>query len=680
MGFKDILNNSLVDFLIIFILIFGISRFRTPPGAKLGNRTAAFAMFCAVLLVVARHGIHDPVAVIITLAIGTAAGLLLAKSVNMIQIPAMVAFQHGAGGVAAFLVSFVELTSTGKSHALINEISGILGLVIGAATFSGSMIASGKLSNKLKPTPTIIRFHSPVALLILLSIVATATISLFLPQQQGALALVILIFLSVALGIIVSIRIGGADMPVLISFLNAAAGLAAAFCGMIIENKLLIACGATVTASGSILTHVMCKAMNRNLFRIFIPRKVTPAAKSAASKTVVYSEPVSQPGVGGDKNASDPISAAARIALEAKSVIIIPGYGMALAQAQGEVVALANLLIDMGKEVRFAVHPVAGRMPGHMHVLLAEAEIEYGLLNEMDNINKDFKNTDMVLIVGACDVVNPSAISVEGTPISGMPILNAVEAKHIICCNFDTNPGYSGVQNLLYEMDKTILLLGDAKETVGLLNTKLNGSGHTFPLESKDSNMTTIEKAVQTLSHAKHVIFVPGYGMALAQAQFKVVELAELLEKNGAVVNFAVHPIAGRMPGHMHVLLAEAEVNYEQLKEMDAINPEFINTDAVVVVGACDVINPAATNVENTPISGMPILSVSDARNVIVCNFDEKPGYSGVANPIYTESKTTCLFGDAKVTVTSLINALKTTITILCLSLFPVLSQLRSTL
>ncbi len=192
--------------------------------------------------------------------------------------------------------------------------------------------------------------------------------------------------------------------------------------------------------------------------------------------------------------------------------------------------------------------------------------------------------------------------------------------------------------------------------------------------------MTTIEKAVQTLSHAKHVIFVPGYGMALAQAQFKVVELAELLEKNGAVVNFAVHPIAGRMPGHMHVLLAEAEVNYEQLKEMDAINPEFINTDAVVVVGACDVINPAATNVENTPISGMPILSVSDARNVIVCNFDEKPGYSGVANPIYTESKTTCLFGDAKVTVTSLINALKTTITILCLSLFPVLSQLRSTL
>ncbi len=656
MGLNIILNNSLIDFLIIFILIYGISRFRNPPGAKVGNRTAAFALFSAVLLVIARHGIHDPVAVVITLLIGSAAGLYLAKTVNMIQIPAMVAFQHGAGGVAAFLVSFVELTSVGKTHAAMNEISGILGLVIGAATFSGSMIASGKLSNKLKQTPQNIRFHSHIALAVLISIIALGAMSFHLPQQQDKMIFVSMIVLSAAFGVIVSIRIGGADMPVLISFLNASAGLAAAFCGMIIENKLLIACGATVTASGSILTHVMCKAMNRKLIWIFIPRKTVTAKKAPGAKNV--STAVTAPRAVKDesKSPSDPIATAARLALEADNVIIIPGYGMAIAQAQSEVAAFAKLMSEMKKKVRFAIHPVAGRMPGHMNVLLAEAEVEYEMLFEMDDINQDFKHTDLVLIVGACDVVNPSAISVEGTPISGMPILRANDSKNVICCNFDTNPGYSGVRNLLYEMDKTILLLGDAKQTVGRLIERVrSGVAETIPEDEKKPT-SNYEKAAQTLTSAKSVIIVPGYGMAIAQAQFKVAEMARLLEKNNTVVNFAVHPVAGRMPGHMHVLLAEAEVDYEKLKEMDVINPMFKDADVVLVVGACDVINPSAIRIENTPISGMPVLSVIDAKNILICNYDEKPGYSGVDNPLYRERKTTCLFGDARETITKLIS------------------------
>jgi len=285
------------------------------------------------------------------------------------------------------------------------------------------------------------------------------------------------------LGWVLAIRVGGADMPVLISFLNASAGLAAAFCGVIIGSQLLVAFGATVAASGSVLTHVMCRAMNRSLFNVF--KGLAPPRKSAGAvkgETLLSFVPVGEvdggPGgpagedpVGGPESAvaSEAVPAAERAVAalrEAKTVIIVPGYGMALGQAQFQVVKLARRLAAGGADVKFAIHPVAGRMPGHMNVLLAEAEASYDDLIEMDDINPRFKDTDLVLIVGASDVVNPAATTTEDTPISGMPILHVDESKQVVVCNLDDRPGYSGVPNLLYGRPGVILLFGDAAPTV----------------------------------------------------------------------------------------------------------------------------------------------------------------------------------------------------------------------
>ena len=460
--------NQLIDFAVIGILILGIWQFRAPRSARFGNLTAAFALLCAFVLVLTRNGIIDTGIVVISLLVGSAAGYAVARVVNMIQIPSMVAFQHGAGGIAAFLISFVELTRGAHELGLMNRISGILGLMIGSLTFSGSMIAAAKLANKMKQTPQILPAHSYLVLMNLLAILGLGIAALYVPSGIRLYLFLALIALSAAFGIIFSIRIGGADMPVLISFLNATAGLAAAFCGMIIENKLLIACGATVAASGSILTHVMCKAMNRSLFRVFVPisekKKTAPvSAEDIAATDLSGCDPTLDIR---QVNPENNFEKAIEIARDAKKVIIIPGYGMALAQAQFEVVSFAKKLIDMGKDVKFAIHPVAGRMPGHMNVLLAEADVDYDMLVEMDTVNPEFKETDFTLIVGACDVVNPAAINVDGTPISGMPILHAHEAKNVVCCNFDDKPGYSGVKNPLYESSNTVMLPGDAKKTV----------------------------------------------------------------------------------------------------------------------------------------------------------------------------------------------------------------------
>lgn len=469
------MSPLLTDIAISLILILGISQFRTPRGARFGNLTAAFALLCATAIVLVRQ---PPIAVSLLLigaASGIAIGWLLAVRVNMIQIPAMVAFQHGMGGVAAVLVSFVELTrATGEPLAAMAEISAILGLAIGAATFSGSLIASGKLANRLRQTPVVLPNHNAVfaslaGAVVLLMIVAGVVSAPALMR----LVCVLVIGAAVALGIVVAIRIGGADMPVLISFLNATAGLAAALCGIAIGNRLLIVCGATVAASGSILTHVMCRAMNRHLLSILAgpwqqrqPGATATASPSPAKPAAV--EPVAAPiqTPAAPAEPADPFARALAITRSAQRVIIIPGYGMALAEAQEEVSHLADKLIGLGKEVVFAVHPVAGRMPGHMHVLLAEAEVDYGLIRELQDVNPQFAQADLALVVGACDVVNPAAIQRPDTPISGMPILLAHEAKNIIVCNLDARPGYSGVDNPLYQDPRTILLLGDAKATL----------------------------------------------------------------------------------------------------------------------------------------------------------------------------------------------------------------------
>jgi NAD/NADP transhydrogenase beta subunit len=415
---------------------------------------------------------------------------------------------------------------------------------------------------------------------------------------------------------------------------------------------MLIACGATVAASGSILTYVMCKAMNRGLMNVFVGIKRANVAKVPSNKLLSGVKTEEAPA--GAAQAEGGVKGADRIARDAKSVIVIPGYGMALAHAQFKVVELMKVFEGMGKTVKFAIHPVAGRMPGHMNVLLAEADVPYDKLYEMDDINPEFPETDLALIIGACDVVNPAAIRTEGTPISGMPILNAHEAKHVIVCNLDEKPGYSGVENPLYEEERAILLFGDAKETLDKLLSGVKTEEAPAGAAQAEGGVKGADRIARD---AKSVIVIPGYGMALAHAQFKVVELMKVFEGMGKTVKFAIHPVAGRMPGHMNVLLAEADVPYDKLYEMDDINPEFPETDLALIIGACDVVNPAAIRTEGTPISGMPILNAHEAKHVIVCNLDEKPGYSGVENPLYEEERAILLFGDAADTLNDLILA-----------------------
>ena len=333
----------------------------------------------------------------------------------------------------------------------------------------------------------------------------------------------------------------------------------------------------------------------------------------------------------------------------AKRVIIVPGYGMALAQAQHEVKQLADKLRSKGAEVRFAIHPVAGRMPGHMNVLLAEANVPYEDLFEMEAINDDFAKVDAAIVIGANDVLNPAARNAEGTPIYGMPVLNVDQAPYVVICNYDLKPGYAGVENPLYTREEGVALLtGDAKESLARLMEEMDQIVTPEGEGSKKSCPST-PSYTQWMKEARKVIIVPGYGMALAQAQHEVKQLADKLAKQGAEVRFAIHPVAGRMPGHMNVLLAEANVPYEDLFEMEAINNDFASTDLVIVIGANDVLNPAARNAEGTPIYGMPVLNVDQAPHVIICNYDLKPGYAGVENPLYTrEEGVALLTGDAK--------------------------------
>jgi len=654
----NILNYGL-DFCILGLVFWGIWMFRHPARAKKGNLIAATAMVLAAGIVLFRHPPQHPYILVGSLLIGSLVGVWVVTRMSMLQIPSMVAFQNGAGGLASFLIAFVELARGTGSLDFVNEISGLLGLVMGAFTFSGSMIAAGKLANRLSQTPVHLKQHTVILGINFLGIAGLIVFALSgtLSLALGIFVWVVIIIAAALFGVLFAIRVGGADMPVLISFLNATTGLAAALCGMVLGNTLLISCGAAVAASGSILTHVMCKAMNRSLYRVFVPlvskgeNKKVPDKKSESTPEPEKKHP------GPEK--TDPLEKVAQAMLQAEKIVIVPGYGMAVAQAQFEVIALTGSLIAMGKDVQFAIHPVAGRMPGHMNVLLAEAGVDYDLLKEMDEINPGFKDTDFVLVVGACDVVNPAAINVEGTPISGMPILHVHEASHVACCNLDERPGYSGVDNPLYKDEKTTLLLGNAKQTIETLFQKISQGETGNEASDSPGEQDVMQSAVAALLAAKNVIIIPGYGMAQAQAQFEVVELSQMLETMGKDVKFAIHPVAGRMPGHMNVLLAEADVDYERLYEMDDINQDFENTDVAIIFGACDVVNPAAIDVEGTPISGMPILMAQNAKKIIVCNYDTKPGYSGVENSLYEDPKTLMAQGDAKATAVKLIKELK---------------------
>lgn len=433
----------------------------SPKTAALGNRLGALSMFLAILLVLIYNKIIDLPLLWIAIIIGTVIGYYIAVKVSMIQMPQMVALLNGLGGWASAFIAMVVVLESYTQLGFFGKFTSQLALVVGSVTLSGSIIAAGKLDRRISQQPVIIKGHNSLNILCLIALVCLIFAGSICPCSTKAAGIISLIvtIISLLFGVLFSIRVGGADMPITISLLNSCSGLAAAICGLTIADPLLIGVGAIVGAAGIILTSIMCKAMNRSLLLVLNGSTSIQSTEEQDLSKVTTENEIELDNVLDRKS----------IIKNAKKVIIAPGYGMALAQAQAQVKILMDLLEAQGKDVKFAIHPVAGRMPGHMNVLLAEVDVPYDKLWEMDRINPEFKETDIAIVIGACDVVNPAAITKEGTPIYGMPILRVDEAKNIIVCNKDLEPGYSGVPNPLYEQSNVILLLGNAADTLNNL-------------------------------------------------------------------------------------------------------------------------------------------------------------------------------------------------------------------
>jgi len=449
--------------------IFGLKGLSGPTTAQLGNRVAAAGMLAAVIATFLEQQVAAAwILVLPAIAIGTVIGFVGARQVPMTAMPQMVAIFNGAGGGAAALVSTLEyLRATGAGGASVGEVIAILlGLMIGAVSFSGSVIAFGKLQGLIDAKAFKYAGQQLVTgglfagmLVLALVLVADAAGILSAPRE---LALGLVGLLALAFGVALVMPIGGADMPVVISLLNAYTGLAVAMAGFSIGNQMLIVAGTLVGASGTILTRLMSKAMNRSLGNVLFGAFGAATATKAGAKT-------------DDGRTFREVSAedAAILLGYAQSVIIVPGYGLAVAQAQHNVRELADLLEAKGIEVRYAIHPVAGRIPGHMNVLLAEANVPYEKLFDMEQINEDFQRADVALVIGANDVTNPAARKDTSSPIYGMPILNVDQAQNIIVIKRSMKPGFAGIDNELYLDPKTGMLFGDAKDAVSRVVNEL---------------------------------------------------------------------------------------------------------------------------------------------------------------------------------------------------------------
>lgn len=443
--------------LVLGVLI-GLILMSKPEKARFGNALSAACTLVAIAVTMYNYKILPSKIIWASIAIGVVLSLIAAAKVKMIQMPQVVALLNGFGGLASALVAILSVFQASDKFS---SYTAAVALVIGFVTFTGSLVAAGKLHKVLPQKPVVIPGHT--AIIVALIVATVVCVALEAPIWITAI-------LASAFGIIFAIRVGGADMPITISLLNSLSGVAGGIAGIAVGNVLLVAIGGIVGASGLLLTRVMCKAMNRKLIGILLGAtsvggKKAEAATETAESTEEAAEEVAE------ETAEEAVEAAPEVSVgellaSAKKVIVVPGYGMALAQAQAQVKALADKLEGKGAEVKFAIHPVAGRMPGHMNVLLCEVDVPYDKLYEMDNINGEFAECDVAIIIGASDVVNPAANTAEGTPIYGMPVLNAADAPHIIVCNFDEKPGYAGVPNPIYTNPKTIMKLGDAKETV----------------------------------------------------------------------------------------------------------------------------------------------------------------------------------------------------------------------
>ncbi|MEA2660655.1 MAG: H+-translocating transhydrogenase subunit beta [Chloroflexota bacterium] len=456
---------------ITFIL--GLKGLSGPKTAVNGNRIAAAGMLLAVAatffdIEFQSYGTTGLIVTVAGLLVGGAAGFVGARLVKMTAMPQMIALFNGAGGGAAALVSILELTRAldGAGVTAGETISSMLGLMIGAVSFSGSAVAFGKLQGLI--TPKAFKYGGQQIVtsvlfggMIVLSLLLTASVAGMVVVPQLAVMAGVAV-LALLFGIALVMPIGGADMPVVISLLNAFTGLAVAAAGFVLGNQLLIVAGTLVGASGTILTRLMSKAMNRSIANVLF------GAFGAA--------PAGGEATGGAMRADDGRTVrettaedAATLLAYARNVIVVPGYGLAVAQAQHNVRELADLLESRGVNVVYAIHPVAGRMPGHMNVLLAEANVPYEKLMDMDAVNPEFPRADVALVIGANDVTNPAARSTKGSPIYGMPILDVDKAQQIIVIKRSMKPGFAGIDNDLYLDPKTQMLFGDAKEAVAKL-------------------------------------------------------------------------------------------------------------------------------------------------------------------------------------------------------------------
>jgi len=467
----------LICYLIASIsYIIGLKMLSSPSTARRGNLIAAGGMILAIfgtifLYKVDGEKLGNYAWIFSALVIGCVIGVLIAKKVKMTAMPELVSFFNGMGGACAALISIVEFDYLYREHRAMDAtffsnvvppghyLPIIAGTIIGSVSFIGSMIAWGKLSGKIKDYS--FKGQHLFNILLLLLVLATAIFTYFSNTQTANIPFFITVGLALLYGVFFVLPIGGADMPVVISLLNSFTGVAAACGGFLYDNKAMLTGGILVGAAGTLLTILMCRAMNRSLMNVLIGSFGSNAHSAVGAKSEH----------GNIKEIS--VSDTAMLMAYSKKVMIVPGYGLAVAQAQHTCHELEKALEEKGVEVKYAIHPVAGRMPGHMNVLLAEADVNYDKLLEMENANEEFKSTDVVLILGANDVVNPAAKSDPSSPIYGMPILEVELAKNVIVNKRSMKPGYAGIENELFYQPKTSMLFGDAKKVLQEILTGL---------------------------------------------------------------------------------------------------------------------------------------------------------------------------------------------------------------
>jgi len=449
-------TENIIDFVYLIsavLFMLGIKKLSSPATAKFGNKLSMAGMLVAIAATLASPDIFGYTMIIIAIAIGAAIGGYAAIKVEMTSMPEMVALFNGCGGAASALVAMAEFTGHTGAFANFTMITLLLSVIIGGLTFTGSIIAYTKLQGIISTRPITYPFQQVVNAGIVVLTVFLAY--LVFQNPDNTFAFILIIILALGLGVLAVIPIGGADMPVIVSLLNSYSGLAVSMTGFALNNNALIIVGSLVGASGLFLTKIMCDAMNRSLANVLfgafgaVDDSVTDAGEGpAGSMKGIEVEDVA-------------------IALEnADSLIIVPGYGMAAAQAQHVTRELGDYLAEEGVDVRYAIHSVAGRMPGHMNVLLAEADVSYDQLYAMEDINDDFSTTDVVLVIGANDVVNPAAKTNPGSPIYGMPILEVDKSRTVVVLKRSMNVGFAGIENELFFKDNTMMLFGDAKASM----------------------------------------------------------------------------------------------------------------------------------------------------------------------------------------------------------------------